>query len=181
MGFVDFMKGKLATSSKRVNEEELHSYLSAARGNLKLASDYLGKFLNDVRDFYPAKRHEELYHAEVKQKLVAMKSGLNKGLVFLDERMGNEINTLNTVKSPNQLKDMVSDWIRTIKADDEKVYDVLKILQIEMWGEEKIKRGFPAPKNKEIVCGYLVSALNYLNEAKLNVDQYMTMNSLPDA
>ena len=180
MGFLDLVKGKFGSSGKRIKDDEITSYLKASRDNLKLASDQIGKFLETMRDFQPARRHEELYYVEVREKLVGMKSGMNKGLVFLDERMNNTYNTMNAVKSPEQLKDMIGTWVKNIKADDDKVYDILKILQVEMWSPDKLSRGFPVPMNKGMVLGHLTNSVGYLTEAKNQIDSYIVNNVVPE-
>ncbi len=180
MGFLDFVKNKVGTSDKKGKNDEVQSYLLSARNNLKLASDHVHKFLDGVRDFQPAKRHEELYYNEVRQRLVAMRQGMHKGLALLDERMGNEINTMNPIKNTDQLKDMISQWIKSISTNDEKVYDILKILTVEMWAPEKITRGFPSPLNKDAVCGYLTSAVSYLAEAKNSLENYSAAKAVLD-
>ena len=176
MSILDSIKGKLGSSKKVRREEELNGYLKASRDNLKLASDSVSRFLESVRDFQPARRHEPLYHEEVKGRLVNMKNLMNKGLVFLDEKMNNTINTLGYVKNTDQLKEMIDGWIKTIQANDEKVYDVLKILQVEMWSQDKINRGFPAPVSKDMACNNLINAVNYLRDAKIHLETYITAN-----
>lgn len=181
MGFLDSLKGKFSSSHKKVRDEELNGYLRASRDNLKLASEQISKFFESLRDFQPARRHEELYREEVKNRLAGMRSGISKGLIFLDERMNNSINTMNTIKNAEQLRDMVVAWMKTIKADDEKVYDVIKILQVEMWGQDKISRGFPVPTSKDMTIGYLNSAVNYLTEARNQLDTYVAITNVPEA
>ena len=176
MGVFDKLKEKLGSSNKVRKDEELGGYLKAARDNLKLASDSVAKFLDGVRDFQPARRHEPLYYEEVKEKLVNMRGGMNKGLVFLDERLKNTINTLGYVKNYDQLKDMLDSWSKSIQANDDKVYDILKILQVEMWDQEKIKRGFPVPHSKDMLCGYLISAVAYMRDAKASLENYNASN-----
>lgn len=179
MGLLDSLKNKLNSSNRKAREEELNGYLKSTKDNLKVAYDNIGRFLEGTRDFQPARRHEELYHDEVKNRLVGMRASMRNGLIFLDERMNNTVNTMNHVKSPNQLKDLMSGWIKSIQANDDKAYDILKILQVEMWGTEKISRGFPAPTNRELLCGYLVSAASSLNESRNQIDLYITMSNVP--
>src|SRR3989338_11624260 len=100
MGILDLIKNKL-NSNKRPRDEEFNSYLLGARNNMKLTSEYITRFLDSVKDFQPAKRHEELYHIEVRNRLLAIKSGLHKGMVFIDEKTNNEINTMNPIRSPS--------------------------------------------------------------------------------
>ncbi|MBI2148054.1 hypothetical protein HYU23_00080 [Candidatus Woesearchaeota archaeon] len=182
MGFLDTIKSRFMSSSNRISDEELNGYLKSTKDNLKLASENIGKFLEAMRDFQPARRHEPLYYEEVKNRLIHMRSGIRNGVVFADERMNNTINTLNSIKNSDQLRDMIIAWSKNIQANDDKVYDILKILQVEMWGEEKLKRGFPVPSlGKDAVCGYLVSAVNYLNSAKSNIDTYSSYSSMANA
>ncbi|MBS3152807.1 hypothetical protein J4230_05355 [Candidatus Woesearchaeota archaeon] len=181
MGFLDTIKNRFIYSNNRINEEEIHSYLRSSKDSLKSAYENIGKFLEAMRDFQPARRHEPLYYEQVKERLVSMRSGINKGIIFIDERMNNTINTLNAIKNPDQLRDLISGWTKNIQANDEKVYDILKILQIEMWGDDKIKRGFPVPMNKDMVCGYLINAVNYLYQARSNLDSYISYSSMTNA
>ncbi len=181
MGFIDLIKGKLNSSRTKAKMEELNSYLLASKNNLKLAYENVGKFLDGVKDFQPARRHEALYHEEVRGRLISMRSGMRNCLIFLDERSNNTINTLNPIKSVDQLRQMLAEWHQNISADDEKTYGILKILQVEMWGAERVSRGFPVPRNKEILCGNLGTALTYMNEARSNLDAYASLNSLPEA
>ncbi len=180
MGFLDSIKGKLGSSKKIRREEELNGYLKACRDNLKLSSDSISRFLESVRDFQPARRHEPLYYEEVKGRLVHMKHEMNKGLIFLDERMKNTINTLGYVKNYDQLKIMIDSWIKTIQSNDEKVYDILRILQVEMWSQEKIKRGFPIPTSKDMACSNLINAVNYLKDSKIHLETYITASTTVD-
>ncbi len=180
MGFLDIVKQGFGSSKRRVKDEELNGYLKATRENLKLASDSLGKFLEGMRDFHPARRHEEIYHNEVRGKIVNMRSGVHHGLIFLDERMNNTINTMNTIRNPDQLKTMIEGWVKNIKTEDEKVYDILKILQVEMWSDDKAKRGFPVPRNKDTICSNLTNAVGYLSEAKNNLDSYASLIAMQE-
>ena len=50
-----------------------------------------------------------------------------------------------------------------------------------MWGDDKIKRGFPVPMNKDMVCGYLINAVNYLYQARSNLDSYISYSSMTNA
>lgn len=181
MPFLNKLKEKFGFSDKRVRNQELGVYLKAGRDNLKLAFDCIGKFLDGVKDFQPAIRHQELYYGEVRQRLIDIRNGMRKGFVFIDERMNNEINTQNPIKSSDQLKQMVGEWSKTINANDDKVYDILKILNVEMWSEERGKRGFPVPQSKDYLCNNLGSAVNYLKEASNSLDQYSTMMNVPEA
>lgn len=178
MGFLDTIKNRFGSSGIKIKQEDLNAYLKASRDNLKLAHENIGRFLESMRDFQPARRHEPLYHEQVKEKLIGMRAGMHKGLIFFDERMNNTINTMNLIKTPDQLKGLMNEWIKNIQAGDDKVYDILKILKVEMWDEEKIKRGFPVPMNKDMVCSYLVNAVTYLNQAKGSLDNYIAYSSM---
>ena len=177
MGILDFIKRR---ESQRVNTESLSTYLLTARNNIKLASEHIGKFLQDTNDFEPASRHRALYQDEVVKKLKIVRGGILGGLIFIDERMRNELNTQNPIRNVNQLKLLVEEWIKTLDSSDEEVYDVLKILQVEMWSEDKARRGFPLPRNNELVCNYLTKTVDYLKEARDNLDNYSTLTNVPE-
>jgi len=138
--------------------------------------------------FSPQKAKKIILDQEIEKLLdmdkvtdLAVERVENDGIIFIDERMNNTINTLNAIKNPDQLRDLISGWTKNIQANDEKVYDILKILQIEMWGDDKIKRGFPVPMNKDMVCGYLINAVNYLYQARSNLDSYISYSSMTNA
>jgi len=173
---MSFLKNLKEVFSKNKNtgpsQEELGSYIQRSRDNLKQAGDYISRFLDGVRDFQPARRHQELFHAEVKNKLAIVKSGITKGVSYLDEKMGNSVNTMNTIRSVNQLSVLVSEWIVCLKKDDEKSQDLIKVVGIELWGEDRAKRGFPVPSNRDMLMSYLEGSLSMLREAKNNLETY---------
>lgn len=179
MGFLDKLKSRLGSSSSR-SRDETSTHLVTARNNLKLAFDYIGNFFDDTKNFEPAIRHRELYFSEVLGKLKLMRGGIKSGISFLDEKLRNEINTQNSIRSIPQLKQIVEEWIKSLNSNDEKVYDIIKILEIEMWSEEKAKRGFPVPKNKEMVYSYLTKSLEHLREARTNLDNSMAFAAAPE-
>lgn len=181
MPFLDKIKGTFAGSSQKLRDEELVSYLMGARDNLKLASEQLVQFLQSTREFEPAKRHQQVYHDDVKAKLVKMRSGMKISLAFLDERMNNVINTLGPVKNPEHLKDKIGEWISLLRSDDEKAKTVLQVLEVEMWSDARAKRGFPRPSNKDILCRHLHNVHSYLWEARNQLDHYVTMSGAPSA
>ena len=178
MGFLDKIKDKFSSSENKISQEQLNGYLKSTKTNLRGASDNINKFLDAMRDFQPARRHEALYYEQVRDKLVSMKAGVHRSFSFLDERMNNNINTLNTVKNPDQLRTMISDWIKNIQANDEKVYDILKILRDEMWSQDKINKHFPIPASKDMVLSYLINTVNYLRSARDSLDNYIAFNGI---
>ncbi len=179
MGMLDFIKGSFSSSNQRVKDADMGVYLLNARNNLKLASEYITKFLQETRGFDPAIRHRQLYAEEIIAKLNLIKGGVRGGLHFLDEKTRNELNTQNPIRNVNQLKLMIDEWIRVLNANEDNKYDVLKILQVEMWGEDRAKRGFPVPSNKAAVCSYLNKTLEHFYEARNNIESYNTMEIAP--
>jgi|GEM_PF-4957961 len=181
MGLFDKLKLGLNSSKKKEFEEHSFASFNGAKLNLKQASEFLGKFLDGVKDFQPARRHAEIYEIEVKEKIVRLRASLRNAIVFLDERSRNTVNTLNSLKSPEQLRNMIEGWIKLLDSGDENVPDILKILQIEMWSSEKLNRGFPAPTSKDLVCGYLITAVNYLREARNHLNEHLSISEAPDS
>ena len=179
MGILDSLKSKVFGNQKKDNEG-LTDNLSNAKTNLKAAYDYIGKFLDGTRDFQPANRHQALYNTEVKQRLVSMRNAMRNGLTFLDERLRHEINTKNPIIGPNQLKQLIDEWIKTLNSNDEKVYDIMRILTVEIWDDEKAKRGFPMPMNKELVCSYLTKVVDHLRNARGSLDNYVSLTNVPE-
>jgi hypothetical protein len=174
MGFWSFLKGE--GSANKSNNHELNEHLNNAKTNLKSGSEFIAKFFEGVRDFQPAHRHADLYNLQVRGKLNDIRRDIRNGILFIDEKMENRVNTMNVIRSPEHLRDLLNLWIAAIKHDDEKTEDILKILEIEMWSDERAKRSFPIPKNKILVCGYLITAMNYLKQARDNLNNYLDAN-----
>ncbi len=179
MGVLDFIKGGFSSSAQRSRDADMDVYLLNSRNNLKLASEYVIKFLQETRGFDPAMRHRQLYAEEVIAKLNLIRGGVRGGLLFLDDKMQNELNTQNPIRNTDQLRAMINEWIRTLNANEENKYDVLKILNLEMWGEDRARRGFPVPRNKEMLFGYLNKALEHFSEARRNLDEYAVLDAVP--
>ncbi len=176
MGILDIFKKGISSLSNKP-QEDLGQRFEPLKSNLKSASDFIAKFLEGVKEFQPAHRHFELYNHDVKNRLVNTRNGIKNSIIFINERSKNTINTLNPVKSYDQLRNMIDSWINLIKNDDEKSQDILKILEIEMWSEERARRNFPIPSNKVIVCGYLLSACSYLKQARDELDNYINLDN----
>jgi len=179
MGVLDFIKGSFSSSNQRARDADMEIYLLNARNNLKLASEHIVKFLQETKDFNPALRHRRLYIEEIIGKLNLIRGGVRGGILFLDERMRNELNTQNPIRNVAQLKQVINEWIRTLNANDETKYDILKILNVEMWSEERASRGFPLPRNKGAVCSYLSKALEHFHEARNNLESYDSLEGVP--
>jgi len=174
MGLFDAIKDKFSGQKKdKQKEEELKSYLKSSHDNLKQSFDYLTKFLESMRGYQPARRHEALYFEGVKSRLISIRAGLGKGVSYLNEKMNNEINTLNDIKSPTQLVGLIGTWCNILKIDDENAKDyVLYYLKEEMWSEEKAKRGFPVPQNKELLLNYLDGSVTLMKEARDHLENF---------
>ena len=126
-----------------------------------------------MRGYNPARRHEALYHEGVKSRLIAIRSGLGKGAAYLKEKTENEINTLNDIKNPDQLINLIGTWCSILKLDDENAKDyVLYYLREEMWSEERAKRGFPVPSNKELLLTYLDGSVTLMKEAREHLENF---------
>ncbi len=179
MNFLQSIKNVFSINKDiKINQEELLNYLQRSRQKLSYANDYINKFFEGVREFQPARRHIQLFNEEVKNKLLIIKSGISKGNAFLDNKMANSIDTMNTIRSMNQLSVLISEWIVCLKKDDENVQDLIKIVNIELWGEDRMKRGFPVPKNRDMLVSYLEGVVNVLKEAKQEIETYnMGLNS----
>lgn len=173
MSFLDGIKNAFAGKKNQgPSHEELNSYLQKSRDNLKQSGDYINKFLEGVREFQPARRHEEMFKLDVKERLLVLKNGLSKGILFLNDKLGNTINTSNSIKSINQLSILISEWMIFLKRDDEKAQDLIKIVGTELWGEDRAKRGFPVPKNSDILISYLEGTHTMLTQSKQELENY---------
>src|SRR3989344_2875051 len=156
MGLFDAIKDKFSGQKKdKQKEEELKSYLKSSHDNLKQSFDYLTKFLESMRGYQPARRHEALYFEGVKSRLISIRAGLGKGVSYLNEKMNNEINTLNDIKSPTQLVGLIGTWCNILKIDD-----------------ENAKRGFPVPQNKELLLNYLDGSVTLMKEARDHLENF---------
>ncbi|MBS3167795.1 hypothetical protein J4216_01585 [Candidatus Woesearchaeota archaeon] len=178
MGIIDFFKGGLPSTRKKVMDEEMNSYLDVAKTNLRSGFEFMGNFLDGLKGFEPAHRHYEMYNTDVKAKLINIRKEIRNGIIFIEEKLKNTVNTMNTIKSLDQLRDMINNWILALESEDS---GILKTLNKDMWGPEMERRMFPIPKNKILVCGYLITSINYLKRAKESLDNYNELNNIPEA
>jgi len=116
MGFLDNIKSVFGQKTKVYNDNSIH--LVNAQISLKEANEFLTKFLDNTRDFHPAKRHEQLYAENIKGKLTLVKAWLNQGLVFLDDKLNNSLNTASNIKSADHLSKLLTTWIQVIKIEE---------------------------------------------------------------
>ena len=206
MGIFDSLKGVFGNKTNMYNADS-DSYLVNAYACLKEAHDFLSKFLDSTKDFQPARRHEQIYNENVKGKLVLIKAWLSKGTYFLDDKLKNSMNTVSSIKNPQHLSQLVDSWIKVLKAEEKKqqefdnkellttyasnskeyneerteeINDIIGILRVEMWGSDRVKRGFPVPSNKEMLIGMLENATNKLREAKEHLNNYGISSSSTD-
>ncbi len=182
MGILDNLKSAFYGPKKTNRTEELNTHLTNAKTSLKQSFDYVTKFLETMKGYQPARRHEELYYEGVKNRLIAIRTGLSKGLSYANDKLNNELDTLNTIRTPDQLIDLLERWCKAIKLDDENAKDyILYYLRQEMWNEEKAKRGFPVPQSKELLLNYLEGSVAMMKEAKEHLNNYSALMNLPTA
>jgi len=171
MGFLQSFKTAFASTND--NSGELNSYLANAKSNIKQAHTHIKTFLEGVRDFQPARRHEQLYDEEIKNKLVSIKTLLFEGAVLIDKKLKNESLREGRIKNTEELKKLVDYSINEIKIDDaEKDNGIIKKLQVEMWSDDRVKRGFPRPNNKELLINNLEESRKYMKEISSNLENY---------
>ena len=204
MGFFNAIKDVFGNKAEITVRESTDSLL-IAQENIKQAHEELSKFLQDSRDFKPAKRHEILYNENVKGKVALIRSWLGRAIYFLDGRITNNFVGVEGINGVEQLSNMVGTWVRVLKHEEEKqpennldlkgMYttyadvkinqpsseekqpdDIIGTLKIEMWSEERRKRGFPVPENKHILLGYLDNAFRKLKDAKNNLTEHSVSN-----
>src|SRR3989338_10471 len=186
MGFLSGLK-QTFSGNKKTEEIDSTVYLVNTKNSLKHAHDALSNFLEGVKDFRPARRHEQLYSESVYGKVTLVKAWLQK-----------------SIKNLRDLSNLINDWTKVIKIEqvqpsnipteqqkgkvvyyspnsperveentEEKVpEDVYNILKVEMWSEKRTSRGFPAPQNKTLLFNHLDNAFSRLKEAKFNLEEY---------
>ncbi|HLC58849.1 MAG TPA: hypothetical protein VJI68_03225 [Candidatus Nanoarchaeia archaeon] len=179
MGVLDFFKESMPSNKRKRQSEELDRHLIAAKENLKMANEFIFNFLNSVKDFHPAQRHQEAYNKEVINKLQEMRKSIRTGMIFIDEKRANSLNTLNSIKNAEQLRNMIQNWSSTISSNDLEKQTIIKLLENEMWSEQKASRMFPIPKNKILLSGYLTTIVSYLNRARDCLDNYLNFDNMP--
>ncbi len=200
MGLFTNLKS-IFVNNQNVQTEDCGLYLVAVKTNLKQAGDFLNNFLLDLRGFVPARRHEQLYAESVYGRVSLIRAWLQKSVAFLDDKLNNSINTASSVKSTNYLSSIIGDWLKVLKGEEvsnvdipdkaeknvvvyyrldssagnmqEKIPDdVLGILRAEMWSDKRVSRGFPVPRNKELLYNHLENAYAKIKEAKMQLENY---------
>ena len=144
MGFFNTLKTKFAANGK--NQEELDSYLKNAKIGLKSAYTNLNQFIEGVKSFQPARRHQDFYQTEIVEKLLLIKENLVRGSIFLDRKLKNDIDGIknSTIRSTDQLKKFLDSWALLIREENPETDNgIIKKLRTEMWSEERKARGFP--------------------------------------
>ncbi len=205
MGLFTDIKSALLGTNKENKMPNLDEYLTNARASLKQASDSLSNFLSGIKNFRPARRHEQLFSESIYSRASLVKAWTVRGITFLDERLNNTINTANYIKSAEQLSSMINDWVKVIRIEqiqtpsipdnaqkDFMVYtnlkyndqeneeklpeDILGILKVELWSDKRLSRGFPAPDNKELLLSNLENAYSKLKETQGYLLDYNAQN-----
>lgn len=197
MGVFDNIKGIFGSKAEVYHDTS--QSLVTAQENLKKAHDLLSNFLQDIRSFIPAKRHELLYNENIKGKITLIRAWLGKSIYYLDAKVNHSNAYVDGIKNAEHLANMINIWTEVIKkeerlkenidfkelyttyanqqekisVDEEKIpEDVLGLLRIELWGESRAKRGFPVPDNKQTLLKYLEDAVLQLKEAKQNLETH---------
>lgn len=117
MGIFTSLKQVFSSTNKVDNSAEAMVYLLNANSNLKQAYDSLGKFLEGLKTFVPAKRHEQLYGESVYGKVNLLRAWVQRGSVFLDGKSGNSIGVVSSIKDTNHLINLIGDWCRGLKLE----------------------------------------------------------------
>ncbi|HLC86096.1 MAG TPA: hypothetical protein VJG30_02340 [Candidatus Nanoarchaeia archaeon] len=152
---------------------EMNGYLTNAKSNIKQAYIHLNRFLGSTSGFVPARRHEEFYYVEVRDRLKKIKSYLFDGNALIDYKLKGMNEQPSRLKSIEELKKFVDSSITTIRNDNAELDNgVIKKLQTEMWSEERKLRGFPVPKDKETLINSLEESRKYLIELSMDLENY---------
>ena len=171
MGFFDIFKKK--------EQEPDNSDLQSAKTSIRNAHTNISKFLDGVKDFAPARRHEETFY-NITQKLTDMKSFLVEANTLVEKKLKNDITyQSDRLKNTEELKRSVDVLIKELRDDNaEKDNGVIKFLESEMWNDNRKKRGFPVPQNHEILIHSLDDARVALKDLSFNLDSYNMQSNI---
>ena len=116
MGFLSGLK-QTFSGNKKTEEIDSTVYLVNTKNSLKHAHDALSNFLEGVKDFRPARRHEQLYSESVYGKVTLVKAWLQKSIDFVDGRLGNSMDSVSSIKNLRDLSNLINDWTKVIKIE----------------------------------------------------------------
>lgn len=160
-------------TNNSVDANELNGYLTNAKSNLRQSYIHLNRFLESTSGFVPARRHEELYYIEIKDRIKKIKAYLFDGNALIDYKLKGMNAQPSRLKNLEELKKFVDSSITTIRSDNADIDNgIIKKLQTEMWSEERKFRGFPVPKDKETLIRSLEESRKYLKELSIDLENY---------
>src|SRR3989344_3569059 len=97
MGVFNSIKGIFSKEEIYVKDADT-APLVVAQEQLKEAHSSLSKFLQEVKDFQPARRHLQLYNERVVGKIALVRAWLGKGVYFLEDKANNKSSSVEGIK-----------------------------------------------------------------------------------